>query len=582
MKKYLFILISLSSLGLFANNIYVIKSGDTLFSISRDFGISYSSLLYNNPQVAMSPDNLKIGQELKLSYPRTPYEMVCFDEAPISEIYLDESIQDRLIKCLNLIESNEDLSFLDDEQDEVFWITFNSKTTYITYIKNKFFHEFHSNDKSTEEELNLIKFIKQAAMNGNWHAYQMWEKWGHPNYSFGEEPEYKGLEVYEDHKILFDLINADFNELGYQNFIEHCKNQINLKNATYNNLTAIYRACGSLSFILGDKTAYSIFEKAINHVLSNENNVIDLRELSHVTATFNYLSVADQRDNGLRYISNYLKKICSKCESTDDYLDLIMKLENDSSRYLQFRFWDKFFILLSASYLNDHMLKDLSYDEFKKRNDLLLEKYLSKYKDEGLETAQSDGILIDIYLDFAEGSIINNDCRRAYKFYDMALSIESKGQSKRVDIETSPFNLMHCYQGSRNNNNHSIYSPSEVEASLNLANRYWQEYMTTDDPNEIKIFDIDFSTGEKEDGTIFNQIHPAEVAYIVINNFYSSHVDYSLDKIEVLFQKVSELFIEIGNSYEISSVENHLRDIIIMYTDIYFRYANQFSNAKKK
>ena len=40
---------------------------------------------------------------------------------------------------------------------------------------------------------------------------------------------YKGLKVYEDHKILFDLIYADFNEIGYQNFIEHCENQINLK-----------------------------------------------------------------------------------------------------------------------------------------------------------------------------------------------------------------------------------------------------------------------------------------------------------------------------------------------------------------
>lgn len=582
MKKYLFILISLLSLNFLAAQTYSVKAGETLLSISKKQNISYRELLQNNPKISMSPNQLDVGQELMLGYSRSPYELSCFDEAHISEIYIDQSVNDRFVECFSLIEENEDLSFFNNERDEYFWKTFNSNTAFITYLKNKYMYEFANNKTETNEEKDLIEFIKQAAINGNFAAWQMWDKW---EYSFGDIPDNAQLKIYEDHKILADLFNGQFQELGYKNFIEHCKDHINSKAIPFNDLTAVYRACGSLSFILGDKTSNTFFESAIDHVLSNKNDVIDLREISHVAATFNYLRVSDKRYLAIEYVKSYLAKICDKCASTNDYLNFVNRLENDSSKYIQFRFWDKFFILLSASYLDDMMVREINYDEFKKQTDHLLEIYLSKYSqlEGGISEAESDGVLIDLYLDIAEGSIINNDCRRAYKYYDMALSIKSDGQSKRVDIEFAPFNLMHCYKGSHKKLNSPFYSSDEIELSLSLANRYWQNFFKVDDPKKIEIFELDFNNAKQnESGTIFNEFHPVEIAYIVINNFYSFHKEYPIEKIATLLQKVSNLFFEINDGYEISSVENYLRDIIIIYTDIHNKYYERLNNFQKQ
>ncbi|HHY81601.1 MAG TPA: peptidoglycan DD-metalloendopeptidase family protein [Clostridiales bacterium] len=55
---------------------YTIQQGDTLWSISRAFGIKIDDLKEMNPELKENPDKLKLGQILKLSFPKSLLNVV--------------------------------------------------------------------------------------------------------------------------------------------------------------------------------------------------------------------------------------------------------------------------------------------------------------------------------------------------------------------------------------------------------------------------------------------------------------------------------------------------------------------------
>ena len=493
---------------------YLVKSGDTLWSISRKSMVSIETLLqlnsfktYKNGFPIISIDQKIILSENSFKNSKD-FENLCSN--PLQQgnaYYLNQDSRKQTGPCLALLRKQLDpeiLGTIDSLEnikitllDDKFWTVYSSDKRYSFY----FFNSYHFNEYLKKAKYKI--FMTQAALRGDYYLAEM---------IFWNKDDFYAL-VKEDHasvKIFISSILSSFKPSNAYIILENF-GSIAFYPEDYENILGpnfkfdineipkekkLYLLQEDLSsdFRSGEMSFYAKRENFFNELLKIDSNLISFDEMSGlITLMFFSLNVADMEF--AMKASNRLYERFALIPSSNMMNTIYNELikPGNLSRSLESNLWTW---ILNLSSINDHLLPSENY--YSERREFFDIKNSALQKSIEEDPIWSSDFGLGLYrrtmCDEAEEFFI-----KAFNLYDIEISsyldtnyssentLEKRNIRFLIDTDSfgEPLNLARCYLAQGNNEKAQFY----LDYALKNMNHYLYDqtfFRTQIELNKIK------------------------------------------------------------------------------------------------
>lgn len=477
MKKLLIFIISLNLYQLIsADEIYTIKSGDTISSIAKNKNLSIYDIFNANSEIGLNPDFISIGQNIYLPILKKD---IYVDKCSRYGVHINQSIllnEDLTTRdCITFIEENTDLSILKNNyENEDFWESFSKDPGYSYWLINSFgliADPYSTWAEAMQDELviRIFDILFEAAKRG----YEL------PTLFFIHAGVYFDKEKREELKTS-NKIFAAYEESDKEQIIDFCKN--NLRTLLEINLQELkadfFEHCAGELWEVND-SYHEVYDQKLYEIYINlETSYVSTHNMLHVTNVAYRFINSNREKDALYVVEKYIEDICRTCKKITKYTtpvpsayfyNALIDYSNENQYKLSYYFFSIGFYLdlnyTSAFYAlksldTDRLLSDRSHmiklinDDIRIYNDK--PDIVQEVKD--LRTATNSDTALKL--------LQRGQCSKSKEFLDSALddyiNINLEDFTLvRDDIFTEPLIMLDCF----------------LDRSLDIDYQYYFDYV---------------------------------------------------------------------------------------------------------